>query len=83
MNSKKILLCALLLMSSFTLCSCVTVGIEKAKYEVIDKDGNFVKSWGERGGQPGNFNTPHGLVVDNNNVLRLHAQLLINHLCCY
>jgi len=41
MNSKKTLLCALLLISSFTLCSCVTVGIEKAKYEVIDKDGKF------------------------------------------
>jgi len=41
MNSKKTLLCALLLMSSFTLCSCVTVGIEKARYEVLEKEGKF------------------------------------------
>jgi len=41
MNSKKMLLCALLLMSSFTLCSCVTVGIEKARYEVLEKEGKF------------------------------------------
>lgn len=41
MNSKKMLLCALLLVSPCTLCSCVTVGIEKARYEVIEKEGKF------------------------------------------
>jgi streptogramin lyase len=28
-----------------------------------------VKAWGERGNQPGNFNTPHSIVVDNNDVI--------------
>ncbi len=35
------LLSALLLISPLTLCSCVTVGIEKARYEVIEKGGKF------------------------------------------
>ncbi len=41
MNRKKMLLSALLLISPLTLCSCVTVGIEKARYEVIEKGGKF------------------------------------------
>jgi len=41
MNREKTLLYALLLVSPFLLCSCVTVGIEKAKYEVIEKEGKF------------------------------------------
>ena len=28
-----------------------------------------MKAWGERGGAPGQFNTPHSLVVDNNDVV--------------
>jgi DNA-binding beta-propeller fold protein YncE len=32
-----------------------------AKY---DKDGNWVKSWGEPGDQPGQFRTPHNIGVD-------------------
>ena len=35
----------------------------------FDKDGNFVMSWGERGSRPGQFNTPHGLVIDNNDIV--------------
>jgi DNA-binding beta-propeller fold protein YncE len=44
-------------------------GYGNSRVAKFDKDGNFVKAWGERGGQPGNFNTPHSLVVDNNDVV--------------
>ncbi|HVQ12232.1 MAG TPA: 6-bladed beta-propeller, partial [Vicinamibacterales bacterium] len=47
----------------------VADGYGNSRVAKYDKDGNFVKSWGERGGQPGNFNTPHSLVVDNNDVV--------------
>ena len=49
--------------------SFVADGYGNSRVAKYDKDGNFVKSWGERGGQPGNFNTPHSLVVDNNDVV--------------
>ncbi|MGH9384113.1 MAG: peptidyl-alpha-hydroxyglycine alpha-amidating lyase family protein [Vicinamibacterales bacterium] len=35
-----------------------------AKY---DKNGDWVKSWGERGSGPGQFNLPHTIAVDRNN----------------
>jgi len=35
-----------------------------AKY---DSKGDWVKSWGERGSAPGQFNLPHAIVVDRNN----------------
>lgn len=41
MNREKTILYALLLISPLFLCSCATVGIEKAKYEVIKKEGKF------------------------------------------
>jgi DNA-binding beta-propeller fold protein YncE len=47
----------------------VADGYGNSRVAKYDKDGNFVKSWGERGAQPGNFNTPHSLVVDNNDVI--------------
>src|SRR6266404_1697772 len=33
----------------------------------IDKDGNWLKSWGEPGDQPGQFSTPHSIAVDAQN----------------
>src|SRR5712664_4131251 len=30
----------------------------------VDKDDNWLKSWGEPGDQPGQFNTPHSIAVD-------------------
>jgi hypothetical protein len=33
----------------------------------VDKDGNWLKSWGERGNGPGQFNTPHSIAVDAKN----------------
>jgi DNA-binding beta-propeller fold protein YncE len=47
----------------------VSDGYGNSRVAKFDKDGNFAKAWGERGGQPGNFNTPHSLVVDNNDVI--------------
>ena len=41
MNRKYILLIVLLLSLILTLYSCATVGIEKAKYQVIEKEGQF------------------------------------------
>src|ERR1700683_422980 len=29
-----------------------------------DKNGNWIKSWGEPGSEPGQFNTPHSIAVD-------------------
>ncbi|HUR32482.1 MAG TPA: 6-bladed beta-propeller [Vicinamibacterales bacterium] len=49
--------------------SFVADGYGNSRVAKFDKDGNFVKAWGARGGQPGNFNTPHGLVVDNNDIV--------------
>ena len=31
----------------------------------VDKDGNWVKSWGEPGTGPGQFNTPHSIATDD------------------
>src|SRR5882757_11456919 len=30
----------------------------------VDKNGNWLKSWGERGKEPGQFNTPHSIATD-------------------
>jgi DNA-binding beta-propeller fold protein YncE len=47
----------------------VSDGYGNSRVAKFDRDGNFVKSWGERGTSPGNFNTPHSLVVDNNDIV--------------
>ncbi len=47
----------------------VADGYGNSRVAKFDKDGNFVKAWGDRGGAPGDFNTPHGLVVDNNDTV--------------
>lgn len=31
----------------------------------FDKDGKFIKAWGKKGDQPGEFNLPHTLVIDS------------------
>ena len=41
MAKRKLIQSGLLFILPFLLCSCATVGIEKAKYEVIDKEGKF------------------------------------------
>ena len=30
----------------------------------MDRNGDWVKSWGERGRNPGQFNTPHSIAAD-------------------
>ena len=47
----------------------VSDGYGNSRIAKFDKDGKFVKAWGERGNKPGEFNTPHSLVVDNNDVV--------------
>jgi len=47
----------------------VADGYGNSRVAKFDKDGTFVKAWGERGAQPGDFNTPHSLVIDNNDVV--------------
>ncbi len=41
MNMRKISLHIIVFISPIYLCSCATVGIEKAKYKVIEKEGNL------------------------------------------
>ena len=42
----------------------ISDGYINSRVAKIDKDGNWVKSWGEPGGAPGQFNTPHSIAVD-------------------
>jgi DNA-binding beta-propeller fold protein YncE len=37
-----------------------------AKVDKDGKDGNWIKSWGDRGSGPGQFNTPHAIATDAN-----------------
>jgi hypothetical protein len=39
-------------------------GYINSRVAKIDQGGNWVKSWGEPGDQPGQFNTPHSIAVD-------------------
>jgi DNA-binding beta-propeller fold protein YncE len=49
--------------------SFVADGYGNSRVAHFDKDGNFVNAWGERGSRPGEFNTPHGIAIDNNDVI--------------
>ena len=44
--------------------SYVSDGYLNARIAKFDKNGNWVKSWGEPGSEPGQFNTPHSIAVD-------------------
>ena len=44
----------------------VSDGYGNSRVAKFDKEGNFVKSWGERGTGKGDFNTPHSIVIDKN-----------------
>lgn len=39
-------------------------GYRNSRVAKYDKDGNWVKSWGENGTEPGQFRTPHGIAGD-------------------
>jgi len=45
----------------------ISDGYVNARVAKFDRDGNWVKSWGEPGSGPGQFNTPHSIAVDAQN----------------
>ncbi|HEY6820922.1 MAG TPA: peptidyl-alpha-hydroxyglycine alpha-amidating lyase family protein [Burkholderiales bacterium] len=42
----------------------ISDGYINSRVAKVDKDGNWLKSWGERGKNPGEFNTPHSIAAD-------------------
>jgi hypothetical protein len=42
----------------------ISDGYVNSRVAKVDKNGNWLKSWGEPGDQPGQFNTPHSIAVD-------------------
>ena len=42
----------------------ISDGYVNSRVAKFDKDGNWIKSWGERGVKPGEFNTPHSITAD-------------------
>ena len=42
----------------------ISDGYINSRVAKIDKDGSWLKSWGEPGDQPGQFSTPHSIAVD-------------------
>jgi len=42
----------------------ISDGYINSRVAKVDKDGNWLKSWGEPGDGPGQFNTPHSIAVD-------------------
>ncbi len=45
----------------------ITDGYVNSRVAKYDKNGDWVKSWGEPGTGPGQFNTPHAIAIDRNN----------------
>jgi DNA-binding beta-propeller fold protein YncE len=45
----------------------ISDGYINSRVAKVDKDGNWLKSWGEPGSGPGQFNTPHSIAVDPQN----------------
>ena len=45
----------------------VSDGYINSRVAKYDKNGDWVKSWGEKGTGPGQFRTPHAIAVDRNN----------------
>jgi DNA-binding beta-propeller fold protein YncE len=42
----------------------ISDGYVNSRIAKVDKNGNWLKSWGDRGAQPGQFNTPHSIAAD-------------------
>jgi hypothetical protein len=42
----------------------ISDGYVNSRIAKVDKNGNWVKSWGEPGGEPGQLNTPHSIAAD-------------------
>ncbi len=47
----------------------ITDGYVNSRVAKYDKNGDWVKSWGDRGTQPGQFRIPHAIVADRNDNL--------------
>lgn len=47
----------------------VSDGYANSRVAKFDKDGHWVKSWGEKGSAPGQFITPHSIAIDNNDIV--------------
>ena len=47
----------------------ITDGYVNSRVAKYDKNGDWVKSWGEKGTAPGQFRLPHAIVADHNNNL--------------
>jgi hypothetical protein len=45
----------------------ISDGYFNSRVVKVDKHGDWVKSWGSRGGEPGQFNLPHNIGVDKQN----------------
>jgi NHL repeat len=44
----------------------ISDGYINSRVAKVDKNGNWLKSWGDRGNGPGQFNTPHSIATDAN-----------------
>jgi len=42
----------------------ISDGYGNSRVAKVDRDGNWVKSWGKRGTEPGEFHTPHSIATD-------------------
>ena len=42
----------------------ISDGYINSRIAKADRDGNWIKSWGNRGANPGEFNTPHNIAAD-------------------
>ncbi|HMQ61019.1 MAG TPA: peptidyl-alpha-hydroxyglycine alpha-amidating lyase family protein [Flavilitoribacter sp.] len=47
----------------------VADGYGNSRVVKLDKNGNFIKAWGQKGPEPGNFDNPHNVIIDRNNRL--------------
>jgi DNA-binding beta-propeller fold protein YncE len=45
----------------------ITDGYVNSRVAKYDKNGDWVKSWGDKGSAPGQFQIPHAIVIDRNN----------------
>jgi DNA-binding beta-propeller fold protein YncE len=45
----------------------ISDGYVNSRIAKVDKDGKWLKSWGEPGSKPGQFDTPHSIAVDAQN----------------
>ena len=42
----------------------ISDGYINSRIAKVDKDGKWLKSWGEPGSEPGQFDTPHSIALD-------------------